>query len=91
MNKQLEEKIEEILKEYRRDCTEYTQEAAMENNPTPDDILIAKLSTLINKCEEDAVREFVGWVVAKKNGYIVLDNIKATNDDVQSYLSERKK
>jgi hypothetical protein len=55
MNKQ----IEEILKEYHRNYAEYTQEAAMENNPTPEDILIEELSALIQKEREDSVREFV--------------------------------
>ena len=50
MNKQ----IEEILKEYHRNYKEYTLEAAMENNPTPNDILIEDIIALIQKEREDA-------------------------------------
>ncbi len=62
--KEIKKKIEEILKEYNRNYKEYTLEAAMENNPTPNDILIEDIIALIQKEREDAVRDFASYYQA---------------------------
>ena len=80
MNKQ----IEEILKEYNRNYAEYTLEAAMENNPTPNDILIEDIIALIQKEREDAIKGYVKW--AWNNGLSGL----VDDDSVEEYLSQTK-
>jgi len=80
MNKQ----IEEILKEYNRNYKEYTLEAAMENNPTPNDILIEDIIALIQKEREDAIKGYVKW--AWNNGLSGL----VDDDSVEEYLSQTK-
>ena len=80
MNKQ----IEEILKEYHRNYKEYTLEAAMENNPTPNDILIEDIIALIQKEREDAIKGYVKW--AWNNGLSGL----VDDDSVEEYLSQTK-
>jgi hypothetical protein len=57
--KEIKKKIEEILKEYNRNYKEYTLEAAMENNPTPNDKLIEDIIALIQKEREDAIKDIV--------------------------------
>jgi len=82
--KEIKKKIEEILKEYNRNYKEYTLEAAMENNPTPDDILIEDIIALIQKEREDAIKGYVKW--AWNNGLSGL----VDDDSVEEYLSQTK-
>jgi len=56
--KQTNKTIEEIIRGYNEDCRDYTQEAAMENNPTPEEIFIGELTNLIQKKQEEALRGF---------------------------------
>ena len=82
--KEIKKKIEEILKEYNRNYKEYTLEAAMENNPTPNDILIEDIIALIQKEREDAIKGYVKW--AWNNGLSGL----VDDDSVEEYLSQTK-
>jgi hypothetical protein len=82
--KEIKKKIEEILKEYNRNYKEYTLEAAMENNPTPDDILIEDIIALIQKEREDAIKGYVKWAWNNGLGGLVDD------DSVKEYLSQTK-
>ena len=82
--KEIKKKIEEILKEYNRNYKEYTLEAAMENNPTPNDILIEDIISLIQKEREDAIKGYVKW--AWNNGLSGL----VDDDSVEEYLSQTK-
>ena len=82
--KEIKKKIEEILKEYNRNYYEYTLEAAMENNPTPNDILIEDIIALIQKEREDAIKGYVKW--AWNNGLSGL----VDDDSVEEYLSQTK-
>lgn len=82
--KEIKKKIEEILKEYNRNYKEYTLEAAMENNPTPNDILIEDIIALIQKEREDAIKGYVRWAWNNGLGGLVDD------DSVKEYLSQTK-
>jgi len=75
MNKQLEEKLIIILDNHI-DFAEWATSASEQTE------LLEELSTLINKCEEDAVREFEEYT-HRFDGFTGLKAV------VESYLSEK--
>jgi hypothetical protein len=59
----LKNDIMEILRQYLEECRTYTQEAAMEGNPTPDDIvqqsLLSAFQTAMERCVPEKNLELI--------------------------------